>query len=164
MPRSCATLDSKLSPRAYPSTAPRQARVTTGFRSAFQKVALETDTPPQINFSNKSLHGIVNRNKNHSNNIGVSGCQVARSELQQGGPHTDKATVSRLVIQPRKHCSSSQGSAYKSTLVASWAVCTLDRCLLFHTVLCISHVEPTLMWVKRSIDQCLAQKGRSTVT
>ncbi|XP_067936118.1 regulator of G-protein signaling 12-like isoform X3 [Watersipora subatra] len=98
MPRSCATLDSKLSPRAYPSTAPRQARVTTGFRSAFQKVALETDNPPQINFSNKSLPGIVNRNKNHSNNNGVSGCQVARSELQQGGPHTDKATVSRLTV------------------------------------------------------------------
>lgn len=63
-PRMTDSLDSKLSPRAFPSHAPRPARVATGERSAFQRVTLEA-TPMDFYSLNR------NNNNNYSDNNGT---------------------------------------------------------------------------------------------
>ena len=56
--RTTDSLDSKLSPRAYPTNAPRAARVATGERSAFQRVSPESAQhyPPPYGFYNSNYN------------------------------------------------------------------------------------------------------------
>lgn len=60
------SLDSKLSPRAYPATAPRPAKMATGGRSAFQKVNTEPASQSQLEFYDTSFSSYGNRNNNNS--------------------------------------------------------------------------------------------------
>lgn len=56
--RTSDSLDSKLSPRAYPTNAPRPARVATGERSAFQRVSPDAAQhyPPPYGFYNTNYN------------------------------------------------------------------------------------------------------------
>ena len=66
--RTSDSLDSKLSPRAYPSTAPRPTKVAAGGRSAFQKVSPEHVNHQQMDFYNSNYNSYYNRNNNSNNN------------------------------------------------------------------------------------------------
>lgn len=76
------SLDSKLSPRAYPSTAPRPAKMALDGRSAFQKVSPEVVDQSQMDFYNTNFSYYANRSNNSNNsnnNDSNSDARVSRS-------------------------------------------------------------------------------------
>lgn len=90
--RTSDSLDSKLSPRAYPTNGPRQGVVATSEHSAFQRVSPESAQA----YHDHHYFGFYNTNQNNNNNDGAS----QQPNNNTGDQHDKSKSTSAALMKP----------------------------------------------------------------